>query len=214
MGINEGAHPIGIRFAEIAQTPTDRFVDEKFLLVQVILDDFSQQAGVRFFLETELMIDGDATQPNIVIHAPFQQGRLAFGVAPDNRSDNPVQAIDSIPPGFCLDVLLQFRLVFRAEEVLDSQEIIDARVLEFAFIPFETAIDKSEIDAFFFFCGCKNFFIGRFPRTGCDSQKRELVAHIGRHLGSALFIAQRQQRFKNAIIPHGVNLPFLGRCDS
>ena len=39
---NECAHPIGIRFAEITQAPTDGFVDEEFLLVEVIPDDFRQ----------------------------------------------------------------------------------------------------------------------------------------------------------------------------
>ena len=38
----EGAHPIGIRFAEIAQAPTDGFIDEEFLLVQIIFDYFFQ----------------------------------------------------------------------------------------------------------------------------------------------------------------------------
>ena len=39
---NERANPIGIRFAEVAQTPTDGFVDEEFLLVKIVLDDFFQ----------------------------------------------------------------------------------------------------------------------------------------------------------------------------
>ena len=73
---------------------------------------------------------------------------------------------------------------------------------------FEALVDEIEVDDFFFFCGRKKFFIGCFPRTRWNAQERELIPHIGRHLGSAFFIAQRQQRFKNAIIPHGVNLPF------
>ena len=37
---NECAHPNGIRIAEIAQAPTDSYIDEEFLLVQIIFDDF------------------------------------------------------------------------------------------------------------------------------------------------------------------------------
>ena len=154
------------------------------------------------------MIDCDPTKPDVISHAPFQQDRLAFRIALDDRSDNAIQAIDGIPPRFCLDVLLQLRQVFRTEAILNRQKIVDAGILEFTFIPFEALVDEIEVDDFFFFCGCKNFFIGCFPRSRCDAQERELIPHIGRHLGSAFFIAQRQQRFKNAIIPHGVNLPF------
>lgn len=46
MGGNECAHPIRIRFAEVAQTPTDGFIDEEFFLVKIIFDDFCKSHGV------------------------------------------------------------------------------------------------------------------------------------------------------------------------
>ena len=138
------------------------------------------------------MVDGDATQPDVIRYAPFQQDRFAFRETLDDRSDNPIQAIDGIPPGFCLDVLLQFRKVSRTEVTLNRQKVVDAGILELTFIPLKALVDEIEVDDFFFFCGCKKFFIGCFPRTRWDTQERELIPHISRHLGCAFFIAQRQ----------------------
>ena len=101
------------------------------------------------------MVDGYATQPDVVRYAPFQQGRFAFRETLDNRSDNPIQAIDGIPPRFCLDVLLQLRQIFRTKAVLDRQKIIDASILELTLIPLEALVHEIEVDDFFFLENCK-----------------------------------------------------------
>ncbi len=72
VSVDKALYPCGIGFAVIAQCPADGFVDEKFCLPQIVADDFFQQRGVGVLFAEQLVVDGDAAQPDVVVGAPCQ----------------------------------------------------------------------------------------------------------------------------------------------
>ena len=72
VSVDKALYPFGIGFAVIAQCPADGFVDEKFFLPQIVADDFFQQRGVSVLFAEQLVVDGDAAQPDVVVGAPCQ----------------------------------------------------------------------------------------------------------------------------------------------
>ena len=72
VAVDKALYPFGVGFAVIAQCPADGFVDEKFFLPQIVADDFFQQRGVGALFAEQLVVDGDAAQPDVVVGAPCQ----------------------------------------------------------------------------------------------------------------------------------------------
>ena len=72
VAVDKILYPFGVGFAVIAQCPADGFVDEKFCLPQIVADDCFQQHGVGVLFAEQLVVNGDAAQPDVVVRAPCQ----------------------------------------------------------------------------------------------------------------------------------------------
>ena len=91
-------HPFWIGFAVIAQCPANCLVNEEFALSEVVIENLCQQGGIGFFFAQSLVVNGNAAQPDIIITAPVENGRIGFGITQGNVADDAVEKVDAVPP--------------------------------------------------------------------------------------------------------------------
>ena len=70
IALNKVPNPVRIGFGIIPQTPAHGLIDEKFRLVEVVEQDFFQQIRLGLVLTKELVVNGHAAEPKIVICGP------------------------------------------------------------------------------------------------------------------------------------------------
>ncbi len=102
----------------LAQGPANRFLDEEFLISQIILDQRVEQIGVRLLFVAQLEEQGRAPQPDVFLPPPTADMFIANlrEAGDDAPNMGGCQAVDRVPPGFGRDQPLQQRNCIRGQD--------------------------------------------------------------------------------------------------
>ena len=88
--------------------------------MEVVEQDFFQQIRLGLVLTKELVVNGHAAEPKIVICGPSQHDLVKVQTWKANIANGFVQTIHRIPPGLGDDQLTQFGKVLQGQVLLQG----------------------------------------------------------------------------------------------
>lgn len=134
MFVDESPDRIRVDPSMLTQRPADGLADEELGVGGSMLGVAEEPLGVGGFLEPELMEDGGAGQPDVVVVDPFVHRGDERRVGTNERAHDPrSKSVDGVPPTLGRDEAGQIVEVFGVERAGVLAQQIGADVLELPF---------------------------------------------------------------------------------